>query len=43
MHTKLSTDGKVAGGIRELHAASIMLAIYRWKNLNLNFKNIEDI
>jgi hypothetical protein len=28
-HTKLSTDCKVAGGIRELHAAPIMLAIYR--------------
>jgi hypothetical protein len=39
----LSTDCKVAGGIRELHAAPIMLAIYRWESLNFNFKNRDDI
>ncbi len=29
---------KFAGGIRELHAAPIKIAIYRWENLNLNKK-----
>ncbi len=40
--TKLSPACKFAGGIRELHGAPIMLAIYRWVNLNLNLNNRED-
>ncbi len=33
---------QMACGIRELHATPIMLAIYRWENLNLNLKNRDD-
>ncbi len=40
---KLNPACKFAGGIRELHAAPIMLAIYRRENLNLNLKNRDDI
>ncbi len=32
-----------ARGIHELQAAPIMLAMYRWENLNLSLKNRDDI
>jgi hypothetical protein len=35
---KLNPACKFAGGIRELHAAPIMLAIYPLRELNFKFK-----